>query len=340
MVSIKTSNDAKRSGHETPRFRDSHRSRAQSILALIPIALSTEDPLQGTRHRHFSSSRLEKAKNANSWDTAYEVELSNHRSNPSDEGTVWFSDACAAESILDYLSGSAPSAADISSPPCSPSASVLDLGTGNGHLLFLLRDEAGFTGPMVGVDYSPQSIQLARQIAAERQKTKKKQQGEQGEDVEVEVEVEGSQDAHNGDSSSTPTMISTRDVVRLEQWDIMSDEQPGDWFADATAGHGFDVILDKGTFDAISLSADVDATSGRRIYESYPARVSRLLKPSDGLLLVTSCNWTEDELRSSFEVDENGSTGLEACDRIAYPTFEFGGKKGQSVCSVIFRRTR
>ena len=51
-------------------------------------------------------------------------------------------------------------------PAASPR--VLDLGTGNGHLLHVLA-EAGFaTSQMVGIDYSPAAIELAEAIAKRR----------------------------------------------------------------------------------------------------------------------------------------------------------------------------
>jgi SAM-dependent methyltransferase len=57
---------------------------------------------------------------------------------------------------------------------------------------------------------------------------------------------------------------------------------------------GFDIVVDKGTFDAICLSAELRA-DGRRPEECYPECVARLMK-SGALLVVTSCNWTEEEL--------------------------------------------
>jgi len=48
-----------------------------------------------------------------------------------------------------------------------PATTFLDVGTGNGHLLFALRD-AGWEGYMLGVDYSAASIRLARQIGQKR----------------------------------------------------------------------------------------------------------------------------------------------------------------------------
>ena len=95
--------------------------------------------------------------------------------------------------------------------------------------------------------------------------------------------------------------------------------------------HGWDVVLDKGTFDAISLSDEKDM-SGRRICEGYKERVVPLIREG-GIMLLTSCNWTQDELMAWFGGDE-----LEYVDAVKYKTFSFGGRKGQTISSVCFRK--
>jgi SAM-dependent methyltransferase len=115
--------------------------------------------------------------------------------------------------------------------------------------------------------------------------------------------------------------------VRFEEWDILN-EQPGDWL-----GEGWDIVLDKGTFDAISLSGQVDER-GRRICEGYRARVEPLINIG-GRLVITSCNWTRNELRAWFEV-EGGQLQYETS--VKYPSFTFGGKTGQQVCTLSFTR--
>lgn len=111
--------------------------------------------------------------------------------------------------------------------------------------------------------------------------------------------------------------------IEFEVWDIMGNENP--WLG------GFDVLLDKGTFDAVSLNAEEDA-DGRRICERYRHKVEGLVKPG-GRFLITSCNWTEKELGEWF-----GGGDLVVEGRVEYPTYSFGGMKGQSVYSVCFRR--
>ena len=169
-------------------------------------------------------------------------------------------------------------------------------------MLFALRDE-GWAGIMVGVDYSTASVELARRIGKAREDDR-----EEDEDEDHDEEVR-----------------CTR-PVQFEQWDIVK-ESPSDWLP----REGFDVVMDKGTFDAISLSAEVDG-QGKRICEGYAARVEPLVK-KDGLVIVTSCNWTEEELRRWFEGGE-----LEFYGRARYSTFKFGGQEGQSVVSVCFKK--
>ena len=95
---------------------------------------------------------------------------------------------------------------------------------------------------------------------------------------------------------------------------------------------GWDVVLDKGTFDAITLSEEQDE-SGRRICEGYKERVMPLIREG-GIFLVTSCNWTEEELGAWFKGE-----GLEFVESIAYKSFSFAGRKGQTISSVCFRKS-
>lgn len=101
---------------------------------------------------------------------------------------------------------------------------------------------------------------------------------------------------------------------------------------------GWDVVLDKGTFDAISLSEEKDS-EGRRICEGYKDRIVKLVRKG-GVFLVTSCNWTEQELEGWFG---EGSTGVEGggfakVGKVNYPSFSFGGVKGQTISTLCFQR--
>ncbi|CAO2165980.1 unnamed protein product [Urochloa humidicola] len=109
----------------------------------------------------------------------------------------------------------------------------------------------------------------------------------------------------------------------------------------------FKIITDKGTLDAIGLHPD-----GRAKRIMYWESVSNLVEPG-GIVVITSCNHTKDELLQ--EVDEFGKRkfGKENMDEGAgpvsqifryidhvrtYPTIMFGGVEGSQVCTVGFQR--
>ena len=60
-------------------------------------------------------------------------------------------------------------------------------------------------------------------------------------------------------------------------------------------GRTFNVCVDKGTYDAISL----DPTEAGSKRKQYTQSVATLLS-AGGLFVITSCNWTEEELTSHF----------------------------------------
>ncbi len=164
-------------------------------------------------------------------------------------------------------------------------------------MLFQLVSEGGFnTGKMVGIDYSMNSVTLARRLASSK----------------------------------------GMDGMKFDVCDVFAAQPSSGW---AWKPHeGFDLILDKGTFDAMSLSEetyiDEDGTE-KRICERYPEIVVGLVKKG-GWVMVTSCNWTEDEVVRWFTVGTGGQ--LEVWGKVEYPKFIFGGVEGQEVAGVCFRR--
>lgn len=232
----------------------------------------------------------------------YTTEITNHSLDPSDEGTIWFDDSSAEDKILSFLETQICEARILGESVSKENCSFLDLGTGNGHLLFSLRSggqaeesdvEEGWGGRMLGVDYSERSVEFAQRIA-----------------------------------ESKGFVASKGTGVDFKWWDLMSQD-PAGIVLDGPNKNGWDVVLDKGTFDAISLSEEKDR-QGRRICEGYKEKIIPLIR-TGGVFLVTSCNWTEDELRSWFE-----DGGLEYVDTIKYRSFSFGGRKGQTISSVCF----
>ncbi|XP_073006528.1 uncharacterized protein [Typha latifolia] len=109
----------------------------------------------------------------------------------------------------------------------------------------------------------------------------------------------------------------------------------------------FQLVVDKGTLDAIGLHPDGPI---RRIM--YWESLSNLVLPG-GILVVTSCNNTRDELLQevdnfnqrkieSKDLDQEASkepSVFQYLDHVrTYPTIMFGGVEGSRVCTVALRR--
>ncbi|PIA19641.1 methyltransferase-like protein 10-like protein [Coemansia reversa NRRL 1564] len=172
-------------------------------------------------------------------------------------------------------------------------ARILDVGCGNGHLLVKLATE-GYTN-LTGTDYSLQAVELAQSIAK---------------------------------GSSLSDRITFLEQNFLDPVDV----------ARVAGSEKFDVVLDKGAYDAISLmlkdngeDASTCLEVARAAIDIYPISVVASLKDG-GILLLTSCNWTEDELISRFKEH------LELMGRIKHQSFRFGGVVGQTVVTLAFKK--
>lgn len=203
------------------------------------------------------------------------IERANYAENKNDEGEIWFGED-AEDKIVRYLERNHPQ---------DKKVQLLDLGTGNGHLLFKLAEE-GFTNwNMVGIDYSEHSIELARAIAVTR-KSKN-----------IQFRVQDFLDELVSPPSSK-----------------------------------FDVVIDKGTFDAISLS-DQRTSRGKKLNEIYAVSVARFMKPN-AKLIITSCNWTTEELIQRLTADK--VLKVHAYFKKPKQSFSFGGRTGTTTSSVCF----
>ncbi|KAJ8248071.1 hypothetical protein GJAV_G00237930 [Gymnothorax javanicus] len=100
-----------------------------------------------------------------------------------------------------------------------------------------------------------------------------------------------------------------------------------DFLSCAETMTGFDVCIDKGTFDAICLNPD-SVVDGKMCYIKA---LRGALKPG-GLFIITSCNWTKEQLLHVF------TQGFELHRELPTPTFMFGGKTGHSVTALVFKR--
>jgi EEF1A lysine methyltransferase 2 len=126
--------------------------------------------------------------------------------------------------------------------PITSDPRTLEIGSGNGTLLFALREAGYAASSLTGLDYSPDAVRLARMIA--------------------------------------PTRDSEQ--VAFHVCDFLNElPPPVQGRADALAG--WDLLLDKGTYDAIALGEDVSGTSP---VAAYPTRTSKLLRDG-GFFLIT-----------------------------------------------------
>jgi SAM-dependent methyltransferase len=89
----------------------------------------------------------------------------------------------------------------------------------------------------------------------------------------------------------------------------------------------FDLILDKGTFDAISLS------STENFINEYLGQIGKHLN-HDGVFLITSCNFNQSELESMF------SPCLALYSTVKYPLFSFGGSVGSTIVTCAFKHSK
>ncbi|KAF8896427.1 S-adenosyl-L-methionine-dependent methyltransferase [Infundibulicybe gibba] len=207
------------------------------------------------------------------WDTVYEEEVANFQE-IGDEGEVWFGIA-SVEKMVEWT---------VLNVPCTitPAPVILEIGSGNGTLLFALLDAGYAPTTLSGIDYSPDAVKLAKLISS----------GRGGEEINFTV------------------------------CDFLNEDPPAPSPACIdNAQNNWDLLLDKGTFDAIALGEkDVDG---------------KLLKPG-GYFLITSCNFTEAELQAHFATPK---TGLIYHSRIQHPTFTFGGRSGSICSSVAFQKS-
>ncbi|KAJ1564567.1 Methyltransferase-like protein 10 [Cladochytrium tenue] len=218
------------------------------------------------------------------WDGVYDVEVANFEDH-GDIGEIWFGED-VAEKMVDWVEDNVP----------TRDTPTIDIGCGNGHMLLELRNR-GYTS-LVGVDYSPRSVELAERVVA----------------------------AAVAETTSAPPA-----PLPLPRFAVMDVMDPSSAAAAAAPARSFLLALDKGTFDAISLSAAgraaeeaastavaTTSTAGQPDAPAAPAattlqagpRPPPLARPyartvagllaDGGRLLITSCNWTEEELAAGF----------------------------------------
>ncbi|CAG8745269.1 4136_t:CDS:2, partial [Funneliformis mosseae] len=135
------------------------------------------------------------------WESLYDRENKNFREN-GDIGEIWFGED-SVEKMVDWVLKNS----------SNSSTTILDIGCGNGHLLLELASNY-FTN-LIGIDYSPNAIRLAKDIAKNR---------------------------------------NLDDIISYHVIDLINSSTTGNDEFWLNGTRKFDIILDKGTFDAIALS--------------------------------------------------------------------------------------
>ena len=111
-------------------------------------------------------------------------------------------------------------------------------------------------------------------------------------------------------------------IITFQAVDVLQSQE------EDVGSEGFDFVVDKGTFDAISLNPHM--TMGESVIR-YTNFIKKSLK-STGYFVIASCNWTKEELLQLF------SGHLQLVDEIASPAFAFGGKQGSRITTLICRK--
>jgi SAM-dependent methyltransferase len=132
---------------------------------------------------------------------------------------------------------------------------ILEIGSGNGRLLFALHEAGYAASHLSGIDYSPDAVKLARMVAVARS-----QNSEQVTSFHV-CDFISELPPPPPPAGPAPSRQLDADVQRL--WDL---------------------LLDKGTYDAIALREEDE--SGRCPVAVYPVRASKLLR-ENGYFLIT-----------------------------------------------------
>jgi len=243
------------------------------------------------------------------WDDFYDREIDNFSQDKNDLGERWFDDSDAEFKMIELLMAEAsdPDTQITFSNSNTSTSNFIDLGTGNGHFLFELMLDEDFdenfvdNNRLLGCDYSAKSIELAKNIQKEKFLDNE----------------------------------SIQKQLNFEVIDLFDEKSQFFNTVKNDKNEKFEVVTDKGTLDAIALSGMTKFSESLEkevsLVDYYPHIIDNLLA-QNGLFLITSCNFTQEELIRIIE-----STGnLKYYKNVNYPSIEFGGIKGSTICTVAF----
>ena len=273
--------------------------------------------IQKERHHRLPSTTMEDTSKLNTsklgtqkyWDDFYDREIDNFSQDKNDLGERWFDDSDAEFKMIELLMAEAsdPDTQITFSNSNTSTSNFIDLGTGNGHFLFELMLDEDFdenfvnNNRLLGCDYSAKSIELAKNIQKEKFLDNE----------------------------------SIQKQLNFEVIDLFDEKSQFFNTVKNDKNEKFEVVTDKGTLDAIALSGMTKFSESLEkeisLVDYYPHIIDNLLA-QNGLLLITSCNFTQEELIRIIE-----STGnLKYYKNVNYPSIEFGGIKGSTICTVAF----
>ncbi|KAG6374409.1 hypothetical protein JVT61DRAFT_4446 [Boletus reticuloceps] len=170
------------------------------------------------------------------WDQRYSEELV-HYYESGLEGEAWFGE----EPVLKMVEWA------LTHVPPTACPNVLDVGMGNGHLLFAMVDAGYDASRLTGIDYSRGSVDLSIAIAKQR-----------------DVQDEGKYTYANV-TFAVCDFLDPASSIRRPSADV--DEESTETTNDGV----WDLVLDKGTFDAMSLMPDEDERGTVSLERYVPA---------------------------------------------------------------------
>ncbi|WVN89208.1 uncharacterized protein L203_104426 [Cryptococcus depauperatus CBS 7841] len=228
------------------------------------------------------------------WDSIYDREVRVF-DDIGDEGEIWFGED-SVHKMRQWAHENLPQSS--SEDPLR----IIECGSGNGTLLlsFLISPEPPAQQyRLTGIDYSEGAKVLAEGVEKQKRET-------------LDDELEDEQVANHC----------------TVEWRV------GDLLRQNFDGETWNLVLDKGTYDALCLSdKPVQEDKTQRLpSEVYPERITKLISPG-GFFLITSCNFTEEEIKERFNQPQFGLSF-----HIPHPTYSFGGKTGSIVCTVAFEK--
>ena len=203
------------------------------------------------------------------WNEAYKQEIEQFKNNGNELGDIWFGKNLQKK-LVNYILKNFP----------DKNTKIFDVGFGNGVLLYKLAKKDYIN--LYGIDYSPDSVQLAKMIIESKEKKNRKK-------FKINLFCE--------DINTTNKIINET----------------------------FDVIHDKGSFDAYMMN-------NKNTLENYHKYIKSYSK-NGSILIITSCNNTREELMKKFPSEK----GFQFIDEIKNKTFVFGGQEGQQQATQIYK---